>query len=899
MKKTASLLSVLVFAAMSNLFAQQTQVAPAFVMQEGTCTGTPPAIVPEDERDGNGVLGQTYNMTKCGLDYVFASRHITTRSNVPGSGFPAPLPIAGIPAGVVIEKAYVYWILSYHTGSSITPTLVLTNPLGATNNYAGLLIGQAGPKCWGETGTRAFRADVTAAVAGNGNYVINNVIGLLPWNGNPTWEIDGATLVIIYSDAAQNFKGTMVINDGIITLIAVVCPPQNLSNFNTCANTIYLDGFTITADQQNNVSPPSHQALINNILFTFPNNFWNTDHFVIPTTTTGCQTNSVFGNTPQQNDCYSICAAAFYFQEASVPGCSPFLQLTTNFQNPNCGLMDGNASVVATNGAPPYTYLWSNGGNTALINNLGPGVYTVTVTDACACLTATASVTLVNLGAPMVINMTSVDLTCYQSNDGSATATVLSGGNPPYTYTWNTIPPQNTQTANNLPGGTYTVTSTDSGGCTATATILINEPTQVTLNLQNINQTLCALSNGSAEAVGAGGTGTLNYLWNTSPAQNSAIASNLAPGTYTVVVTDANGCSISTSVTINPSTIPIVTPVITGTNPICISQSTQLDAVVTIGTGTPPYNYNWWTPPVGLSATNIKSPIASPVITTTYTVDVTDANGCLSQPNTVTVDVYYPLIVTPAGSTAICVGGSAAVSVSGIGGDGTYTFTWDNGVSQGTGPHSVSPIVTTTYTVTLSDGCNSPSVTGSVVITVSPTPVVDFEFVDVTNCQPYVASFLDESSVTSPSVITNWLWSFGDGGNGNEQHAAHGYLSGGTYNIILTVTTNDGCSATDSIEQVIDVAPEYSFYIPNAFTPNGDKINELWFPIGQSVKEYSLVIYDRWGIPVYKSNDMQFFWDGNLSSGEPANEGLYNYVFVIKDICDKRHDYVGSIALIR
>ncbi|HLG36484.1 MAG TPA: PKD domain-containing protein, partial [Bacteroidia bacterium] len=843
MKKSTSLLLVLVLTGMSNLFAQQTQVSPAFVMQEGTCTGTPPSAPSEDDRDGNGSLGQTYNMTKCGLNYVYASRLITTRSASPniGSGFPANLAIAGIPAGVVIEKAYVYWILSYHTGSSVTPTLVLTNPLGVTNNYAGALIGQAGPKCWGETGTRAFRSDVTAAVAGNGNYVINNIIGLLPWNGQPAWEIDGATLVIIYSDASASFKGTMVINDGIITLIAVVCPPITLNNFNTCANTIYLDGFTITADQQANINPPTHQSLINNILFTFPNNFWNTDHYIIPTTTTGCQTSSVFGNTPHPNDCYSICCAAFYFQEQSVPGCSPFLLLTTNFQDPNCGLMDGTASVVASNGAAPYTYLWSNSANTAAISNLGPGTYTVTVTDACACLTGTASVTLVNLGAPMVINTTTVDLTCYQSNDGSATATVLSGGNPPYTYSWNTVPPQNTPTANNLPGGTYTVVSTDSGGCTATTTVIINEPTAVTLNLQNINQTLCALNNGSAEAVGAGGTGTISYLWNTAPVQTSAIASNLSPGTYTVTVTDANGCSISTSVTINPSTIPVVTPVITGPDPICISQSTQLDA--NVGGGTPPYNYNWWTPPVGLSATNIKSPIASPVITTTFTVDVTDVNGCLSQPNTVTVQVYNPLIVTPVGSTAICVGGNAAISVSGMGGDGNYTFSWDNG-DTGTGPISVSPVVTTTYTVILTDGCNSPLVSGSVTITVSPTPVVDFQFIDVTNCQPYVASFSDESSVTSPSVITNWLWSFGDGGNSNEQHAAHGYLSGGTYTIGLTVTTNDGCSATDSIQQAIDVAPEYSFYIPNAFSPNGDNINEMWFPKGLSVKEYSLKIYD-------------------------------------------------------
>ena len=573
MKKSTALLLIFVFAAAvkSNAQQQQQQLTPVYQMGAGACYGTPAAMTAaaaDADRDGSGSLGQTYNQTKCGLNYVYGSKHITTRSNVVGSGFPASIAIAGIPVGVTIEKAYMYWILSYHTGSSTTPTLVLTNPSGVTSNIPATLIGSGPSKCWGETGTRAFRADVTTAVAGNGNYVINNIIGLLAWNGQPTWEIDGASLIIIYSDASASFRGTMVINDGIITLIAQPCPPVTLSNFNTCANTIYLDGFTITADQQNNVSPPSHQAIINNVTFTFPNTFWNFDHYVLPVVQTNCQTSSVFGNIPQQNDCYSICATGFYFQEQSTAGCSPTLQLATNFQNPNCGMMDGQASVAAVGGAPPYTYQWSNGATTPSITGLGPGVYTVTVTDACQCLTGTATVTLINSGAAMVLSTSTVDLTCFNSNDGSATANLVSGGTPPYTFAWNTVPPQNNPTATGLAAGTYTVVASDSGGCTASATVIVNQPTQVTASTQNIVHTLCALNNGSAEAVGGGGTGTLTYTWSTSPPQTSQIANNLAPGTYTVIISDANNCTATASVTINPSTIPVVTPIIVGPNQI-------------------------------------------------------------------------------------------------------------------------------------------------------------------------------------------------------------------------------------------------------------------------------------------------------------------------------------------
>src|SRR5687767_15520230 len=124
MKKLAAILIL----AVSGLatFAQQPQQAQQavpFTPVAGACGGTPQltAALDDANRDGNQSLGQTFNMDKCGLDYVWAARHITTRSNVTGSGFPASLTIAGLPAGVLIEKAYVHWIVSYQAGSSVAP----------------------------------------------------------------------------------------------------------------------------------------------------------------------------------------------------------------------------------------------------------------------------------------------------------------------------------------------------------------------------------------------------------------------------------------------------------------------------------------------------------------------------------------------------------------------------------------------------------------------------------------------------------------------------------------------------------------------------------------------------------------------------------------------------------
>jgi gliding motility-associated-like protein len=969
MKKLAALL-ILAIAGLST-FAQQAQQVAPFTPVPGACGGTPAltAALNDADRDGSQSLGQSFNMTKCGLDYVWAGRHITTRSNVIGSGFPATLAIAGLPAGVVIEKAYVHWIVSYQAGSSIAPTLVFTNPNATTNNFVGTLIGSGPPKCWGEQGTRTFRADVTSAVAGNGNYVINNIIG------NTTWEVDGASLIIVYSDASASFKGTFVLNDGIVTMIGgqPPYPSQTLLNFNTCANTSYISGFSISSDQQNNISPPFHQALINNISVQFPNLFWNFDYYVVPQVVTPCQTNAIFGMVPHPNDCYSVCASGFYFRVNNLPNCA-VTQLQVSINSPNCG----NATASATGGGQPYSYLWSNGATTDTINNAPAGVYTVTVTDNCGCLTGTASITLV----PVVVNTSTVDLTCNSSGDGSATALAISGGSPPYTYSWSSVPPQNSSTATNLAAGVYTVTVTEAGGCSISLSVTINQPPAIALSFQNVTHTLCGFNNGSAEAVAAGGTGAFTYAWNTNPIQNTAIANNLAPGVYTVVATDANNCSQTATVTINPSTSPVVTPANLGSNPICITQSTQLDANV-VG-GTPPYAYNW-TPGSGLSATNVKSPMANPIVTTTYSVDVTDVDGCTSQPQLITIDVYQPLTVVGLGNTAICNGTIVNIAANAGGGDGSYTYMWSPALPNSPGPHAVSPATSTTYNVIVTDGCGSPAATASVMVMVSPTPVVNIQPGPQTGCSPFSVQFTDGSIVSPPATINQWIWNFGDNGGSNLQNPSHTYMDGGIYSIKLKVITSDGCSAEDSVLNLIAVQqtpiasfhpdpkittiftpeisfyntssyyassiwdfgdgntsnidnpsntypdtgkylvtlivtessalqcsdtawdyvvvnPNVAFYAPNAFTPNGDGTNEVFYPLGEGWDEgtgsYQMFIYNRWGEVIFQSNDKRFGWDGKMSTGL-ASPGVYVYMFIIKDLYGKEHQYLGSVALIR
>ncbi len=269
------------------------------------------------------------------------------------------------------------------------------------------------------------------------------------------------------------------------------------------------------------------------------------------------------------------------------------------------------------------------------------GTYTVTVTDANGCTTTTA-VNISNIGGPSATS-SKINVACNGGLTGSATA-IASGGTSPYTYSW--APSGGTNaTASGLSAGTYTCTVTDKKGCLTFDTVTITQPTAITNNITSQHST-CGNSNGSAKVTASGGTGAFTYSW-TPGGNTNANISGLSAGTYSVTVTDANGCTITASTTItNIGNIKLDT--------VCCDTLilTGQSAVLNVITGSPSYTYNWG-PPVNLSCTNCPDPIASPTVTTTYTVTVTDSNGCsVERQVTVTVespcsDFKVPNIFTP------------------------------------------------------------------------------------------------------------------------------------------------------------------------------------------------------------------------------------------------------------
>jgi hypothetical protein len=266
-----------------------------------------------DVRDGNNYLGETFNQSECGLNYVQASKHITTRlASQMGAGLPCDLMISGIPTGASIVKAFVWWVVSYTAGSSLAPVIQLTNPIGNTYSDTADVIGTSSHKCWGELGTRTFRTDVTHTVSGNGNYQCNII-------GNTVWEIDGVTLMIIYSDSLSNWKGTLIINDGCWTTIGTPLY-FGLSNINSCPINSSAYAFVVLSDMQSTVNPPVHLVQVDSNSASFSNGFWNFDK-VNSSSLLIQQTNADFFVIPHQNDCWCWAVAGVYLKSDSCSGC--------------------------------------------------------------------------------------------------------------------------------------------------------------------------------------------------------------------------------------------------------------------------------------------------------------------------------------------------------------------------------------------------------------------------------------------------------------------------------------------------------------------------------------------------------------------------------------------------
>jgi gliding motility-associated-like protein len=389
---------------------------------------------------------------------------------------------------------------------------------------------------------------------------------------------------------------------------------------------------------------------------------------------------------------------------------------------------NGWATVNAGDGTPPYTYMWSdvNNDTTATALGLCSQTYQVTVTDVHGC----AKTINAPIGTPQAITITLVsktDVKCYGDNTGQIIIQV-SNGTPGYTYNWTSSTGANAGSSpqvTNLHAGTYTLVVTDKNQCQATQTFTITESPQIMLSTIS-NQSTCGLANGFVSVSPTGGVSPYTYFW-TPTNQQTAIATSLLAGTYSVTVTDNLGCKADTSVAlinVPGPTNPIPLANMSFTRPGCSGAQTGTATINVAGIGgTNPYTFLWDDINTQITAT------ASALVAGTYHVLVKDGNGCPAI-GTVTISQPNPLVVIPVPNDTICVGQFTQIYGIAFGGTQGYNYFWTP-PNIGTNP-IVSPVVTSNYSVYATDAnsCISPTQT----ITVFVRPPVNVIATDTAVC---------------------------------------------------------------------------------------------------------------------------------------------------------------------
>ncbi len=433
----------------------------------------------------------------------------------------------------------------------------------------------------------------------------------------------------------------------------------------------------------------------------------------------------------------------------------------------------GTASVSATGGQAPYSYLWSyNAQTSANLTNLPAGLYTVTITDATNCqITASATV---NLAASLSVSASVMPISCNGGNDGAIDLTVLSS-DPTNTFSYQWSNSAVSQDLNNLSNGSYSVTVTDQNGCTQSGSFNINEPTALTATVTATDVSCNGGSDGSLNVSALGGTGQYNYQWSNGLGI-SPVLLGISTGLYTVTVTDGNGCSTTSAGTISePSALSVS---LTPTTVACAGNATGSISTSITG-GTTPYSFNW-----DNGAGSVQSP--SNLIAGTYTVTVTDGNGCSTTTST-TINQQASMSVAVQTTTNVtCNGGNdGAIQLNITNGAAPYSFNWTNGVGNIQNPTN---LFANTYNVTVTDnnGCTATTtatITEPTALTISAFPV----HVQCNGAATGAIGTLQSGGIAPYSY--NWS-------NGLGNSANHFNLAAGNYSV--TITDGNGCTASTS-----------------------------------------------------------------------------------------------------
>ncbi|MBL4623951.1 MAG: gliding motility-associated C-terminal domain-containing protein [Flavobacteriales bacterium] len=557
----------------------------------------------------------------------------------------------------------------------------------------------------------------------------------------------------------------------------------------------------------------------------------------------------------------------------------PSFTIVETVQEAQCnGSSDGLITVSVSGGTTPYTYLWFNGQTNSTVSALSANSYQLTITD----FAAQDTVMTFIVAEPAILATTQINTTPACGAGLTGTGSVdFSGGTTPYNYQWSDG--QTTYQATGLAAGSYSLTMTDDNSCFIMSSVTIVTIFALSTVQSSVTPTCGSTSDGAA-SVDFTGTSPYSYVW--SDGQTTYLATGMGAGSYTVSASDAGGCSGSAPITIVGLTPPSAT-VSAGSMPYCEGDNPGLSFAFSGGA---PWDFDLYVS--GFFIQSYTSPIpnfTAQDLTTggTYSIqNLSDASGCIgNNPSGIVVTIvpvptiFYGVLENEGCPpfTAYFNGGADIVG---------STINWDfdgDGVIDDLGLNiSHEYLDSGFYSVSIQAispaGCIS-TVIMSDYIYVYPRPYAEISLTpEETLISDPIVTADASNSVGADSLL--W-WDFDDPYNTQSQfgeQVEHSYSDTGTYYISMDVVNWYGCHDLDTAKFVVY---KDSLQVYNAFSPDGDGINDFWEIIGiEQTGDNTVVVFNRWGDIIFdadKYNNKNNYWDGTNRRGEEAPEGTYFY----------------------
>jgi gliding motility-associated-like protein len=566
------------------------------------------------------------------------------------------------------------------------------------------------------------------------------------------------------------------------------------------------------------------------------------------------------------------------------------LTLTNLYQeNVDCfGNATGEVVVGGVGGTAPYLYQFDTLSFQAAnqFGNLPAGDYAVFVEDDSAC----QAQLVVSIAEPPLLTLdigVQANVACFGESTGFVDL-AAAGGTPAYTYSQDSLLFGSSPLFPNLSVGTYQFWVRDDSNCLARVETEITEPEELQLTKVELQQIDCfGHDNGQVEATVTGGVMSYRYSLDGQNWQPGSRFSLLPPGTYQLWIQDDSACVVNYPFEITEP--PLLVATASHTDVSCFDFADGTAAVAVEG-GTPGYEYLWKTVP------NQYTSVATGLPGGQYSVRVWDQNGCEARD---TVDIFEPALLTlellPGSIVeAYCDWANGEAAVVSDGGLQPHDIRWEGpNIREG---YAATDLLGGDYVVSVTDrnGCVT---TLPVFIPDTPPAVARFET---------LPSYEDSILLSDAQILFDnqsigaaaFHWDFGDGGMSDAENPVWHYQETGVFPVRLTAYNSYFVCPTDTTV-FLHIIPDGDVFIPSAFSPNDDGINDLFFLGGEGLVSYELQIFNRWGERLKVIQSLSEGWDGTNARGLPVPEGVY--VYHVKALLNdgSEVDRGGTITLIR